>query len=64
MQLQQDFLVAQQELTLARERASRVERQRAAGVAGVFDLVRAQLQVQERELELQKLALRLKQQPR
>ena len=63
-QLQQDFVVAQQELTLARERASRVERQRAAGVAGVFDLVRAQLQVQERELELQKLALRLKQQPR
>jgi hypothetical protein len=63
-QLQQDFEVAQQELTLARERAARVERQRAAGVASEFDVIKAKLDVQQRELELQKLALRLKQQPR
>ncbi len=63
-QLQQDFEVAQQELTLARERAARAERQRAAGVVGELDVVQAKLKVQERELELQQLALRLKQQPR
>ncbi|HSQ32959.1 MAG TPA: hypothetical protein VLN49_24055 [Gemmatimonadaceae bacterium] len=63
-QLQQDFVVAQQELTLARERAARVERQRAAGVVSDFDVIKAKLDVQQRELELQKLALRLKQQPR
>ena len=63
-QLQQDFVVAQQELTLARERASRVERQRALGIATDFDTVKAKLELQQRELELQQLALRLKQQPR
>ncbi|HTJ22958.1 MAG TPA: hypothetical protein VL383_11220 [Gemmatimonadaceae bacterium] len=63
-ELQQDFEVAKQELTLARERAARIDRQRAAGVASEFDVVRTKLDVQQRELELQKLALRLRQQPR
>ena len=63
-QLQQDIALAQDELTLARERAALLERQRAAGVIGDFDLVQAKLKLQERELELQQLMARYKQRAR
>jgi outer membrane protein TolC len=63
-QLQQDVVLAQQELKLARERAARLERQRAAGVAGESELLQAKLKLQERELELQQLMLRYKQRSR
>jgi hypothetical protein len=63
-ELQQDVALAQEELTLARERAARIERQRNAGVVGEFELVQAKLKVQERELELQQLIVRYKQRSR
>jgi len=59
-QLQQDVVVAQQELKLAQERAARLERQREAGVVAESELIQAKLKVQERELELQQLMLRYK----
>ena len=63
-QLQQDLAVAQDELALARARAALLERQRAAGIIGDFDLVQAKLKLQERELELQQLMARYKQRAR
>ena len=59
-ELQQDIALAEQELNLARRRAEQMERQRAAGVVTEFDLVYAKLNVQAREMELQKLMLRYK----
>ncbi len=59
-ELQQDIALAQEELTLARERATRIERQRNAGIVTEFYLVQAKLKVQERELELRQLMSRYK----
>ena len=63
-QLQQDVALAQQELTLARERAVRVEKQRAVGVVSEAEVIQAKLKVQERELELQLLMTQYKQRAR
>jgi outer membrane protein TolC len=63
-ELQQDVAVALQELTLARQRAAQVERQRAAGIVTEFYLVQTKLKVQERELELQQLMARYNQRSR
>lgn len=63
-QLQQDISLGQEELALARERASLAERQRAAGIVTEAYLIQAKLKVQERELELQQLMLRYKQRSR
>ena len=63
-ELQQDIAVAQQELTLARQRAAEAERQRAAGVVTEFYLVQAKLKALEREAELQQLMVRYNQRPK
>ncbi len=59
--LQQDIAVAQQELTLARQRAAQAERQRAVGIVTESYLVQAKLKAQEREIELQQLMERYNQ---
>jgi hypothetical protein len=59
-QLQQDLMVAQAELALARARASVVEKQRAVGVVDEAALLRAQLDVTERQLQLTRLVARLR----
>jgi hypothetical protein len=58
-ELHEDAVVAQRALTLARARASALDKRRAAGVAGELDAMRAQLDVKEREVELQRLLQRL-----
>lgn len=55
-----DASYASAELTDARARLVRVERMRAAGTAGDVDLLRAQLSVKELEVEIQRLAARLR----
>jgi hypothetical protein len=59
--LQQDIAVAQQEVTLARQRAAQAERQRAAGIVTEAYLAQARLKALEREAELQQLMVRYKQ---
>ena len=63
-ELQQDIVVAQQELALARQRAAQAERQRAAGIVTEFYLVQAKLKALEREAELQQLMVRYNQRPK
>jgi len=58
--LREDASVAQQGLTISRARLALLERQRAAGLVGDVDVLRGQLEVKERELELQGLAQRLR----
>ena len=58
-QLQQDMLVARQALDLASVRAETIERQAAVGAASDLDVMRAKIEVKERELELQQLAIHL-----
>lgn len=60
MQLRADASYGQAELTAARARLALVEKRRAAGVANEVDLLRAQLAVKELELEVQRLATRLR----
>jgi hypothetical protein len=60
VQLQQDAVVAQQALALARARLELVEKQRGAGVANEVDVLRARLDVTQRNLELSRLATRLR----
>ncbi len=51
---------SQAELNAARARLTTVEKMRAAGTASEVDLLRAQLALKELELELQRLAARLR----
>jgi hypothetical protein len=62
--LQQDIAVAQQELTLAQQRAAQAERQRTAGIVTEFYLVQAKLKALEREVELHQLMVRYNQRPK
>lgn len=57
-ELRQDAVVAQQALELARVRAALVEKSRAAGAVGDLEVMRAQLEMKEREIELQRLMRR------
>jgi hypothetical protein len=59
VQLQEDTRVAQLSLQLARARLEAVERQKSIGAASDLDVMRAQVDVKERELELSQLAKRL-----
>ena len=59
-QLRGDASVAEVQLAVARERLALVEKQKALGLAGDVDLLRARLAVTEQELALQKLSLRLR----
>ena len=59
-QLRQDFRVAEEALKLARARLLNVERQHAVGAATELDLMRAQVELKERELELTQLAMQLR----
>jgi hypothetical protein len=59
-QVQQDVLVAQEELALARARMSIVEKQRSAGLADEASELRARLDVTERQIQLVRLAARLR----
>jgi hypothetical protein len=60
MELKQNVAVAQSALTLARQRAALLDRMHAAGAVADVEALKAQLEVKERELELQQLARRLK----
>jgi hypothetical protein len=62
-QLRQDVVVAQQQLELARARFALVEKQQRAGVVDDVQRLRAELELREREAELQRLALRLRGKP-
>jgi hypothetical protein len=59
-QLQQDLMVGQQELALARARLSIVEKQRSAGMVDEAALLRAQLDVTEHTIQMARLSARLK----
>jgi hypothetical protein len=59
-QLRADALFSQAELTAAKARLANMEKLRAAGKANDVDLLRAQLSVKELELELQRLATRMR----
>jgi hypothetical protein len=58
-QVKQDVMVVQSELSAARARLDLVERQQRVGAASDVDLLRAQLEVKQRELDLQQLGQRL-----
>jgi len=60
MELKQNTSVAQSAMNLARQRAALMERLHSAGVAGDVEVLKAQLDLKERELELQQLVRRLK----
>jgi hypothetical protein len=60
VELRQDAQVAQQAFALARDRLAMLEKQRAVGIVGELDVLKARLEVKEREQELQRLALRLR----
>lgn len=59
VQLTADAFVAQEELKTAQARLALIEKRRAAGTADDVELLRARLDVKEREVELQKIARRL-----
>ena len=58
--LQLEAMVAQQRVTLARERLSTLERGHAAGTVTQLEVLRAMVTLREREMELQALARRLR----
>jgi len=60
MELKQNVAVAQSSLNLARQRAALMERLQGVGAAEDLEALKAQLEVKEREIELQQLARRLK----
>jgi hypothetical protein len=59
-ELKQNLIVAQSALNVARQRATLVDRQHAVGMVDDLAALRVQVDVKERELELQQLARRLK----
>jgi hypothetical protein len=59
-ELRQGVLVAQRALEAAREQLALVERRRAAGAAAELEVLKAQVEVRELELELQRLGARLR----
>jgi hypothetical protein len=59
-QLRQDATVAQQTLNIAHERLTLIEKQRAAGVTDDLAVLKARVEVKEREIELQQILLRLR----
>lgn len=59
-QLRADAVYGQAELSAARARLVKVERMRALGTANDVDLLRAQLAVKELEVDVQRLAMRLR----
>ena len=59
-QLRADASFGQAELNAARARLARAEQMRALGTANDIDLLRAQLAVKELEVEIQRLAARLR----
>ncbi len=56
--LGQDVVVAQRALELARGRAALLEKRGAAGAAGELEVMKANVELKEREIELQRLARR------
>ena len=64
LQSRVDADVAQRALTAARERVSIAEKQHAVGAVGDLDLMKAQVAMKERELDLQRAVERLKETPR
>lgn len=59
-ELRGDAYTAQQSLSLAQARLALIEKQRSAGVVGDVELLSAQLQVREQQIELQRLSERLR----
>jgi hypothetical protein len=59
-QLRENIRVAQQSLDLATTRAQTLERQRPVGQIEELDVLRAQLEVKERQLELYQLSAQLR----
>jgi hypothetical protein len=59
-ELRQEVLVAQRALAVARERLAVLEQRRARGAVEELEVLRARVEVRERELELQKLGARLR----
>lgn len=58
--LRADAMGAQRGLELARARLTTLERQRQAGAVGELEVMRAQVEVKERELELHRIAQQLR----
>jgi hypothetical protein len=59
-ELQRDIELADAQVELARQRVSTLEKGRAAGSIGELEVMRATLELRERELELSRLGLRLR----
>ena len=59
-ELRQDVLLAQQAVSVARERLLLLERRRAVGAAQELEVLRARVLLREREMELQLLGRRLR----
>jgi outer membrane protein TolC len=59
-QLRQEVTVAEQSLRLAKARLNLLRKQMETGVATRLELMRAEVRMQETELELRQLLLRLK----
>jgi outer membrane protein TolC len=60
MQLKQDVVIAQKALEVAQQRTALLERRQSAGAADDLDVLKAQVELRERQIELQQLARRLK----
>jgi hypothetical protein len=59
-EMQQDHDVAEAQVRLARQRLSTIQKQRAAGAIGELEVMRADLDLRERELEVARLGMRLR----
>lgn len=59
-QLRFDVMVAQEAMKLLTQRLQALVKQRAAGVASELDLLRAQVEYKEREMELQQLVRQMR----
>ena len=59
-QVRFDAMVAQEAVTVLRRRVQSLENQRAVGSASELDVLRAQVELREREIELQSLARQLR----
>lgn len=59
-ELMQEMDVAQRTMKLAQERVALLERRKQVGAIGELEILRAQVELKEREIEVQQLARRLK----
>lgn len=59
MELRQDVVVTQHAVEVARDRAATLEKRRAAGAGEELEMMKAQVEMKEREIELQQLMRQL-----